>query len=536
MCGILFHHHKEPTPSFPDAAESQTITITEEQIRQIQCSTSSDDHSIFIDSTTTLPSLYKSLIPSILARGPNHAQLYQTSKESYFSSVLSLRSPFTAQPVHDTRYVIQFNGELYGAEIQGNDTAYLLNQLEQSQGNVAEVIGNLDGEFAFVIVDLQLKKCYYGRDSQGKRSLCHWVDNDDDQLYVSSVHPSDVVVREKFENCLSGTIYQYDLAQSVALESTTISNNYSVLNAIDEPMDNKQIHLEQLDRLLRHATEKRIQTIQPYHSTPNHLYSILFSGGLDCTIIAALAAESYSSSSGEKPIIDLLNVGFENPRTGLMPADAPDRLLARSSWSSLVEKYGDLVTFQLIEIDVPYEEYLAAKSKVMELMYPKNTEMDLSIAMAFYFASKGHGRRLSMVEEKGEENYQSPCKVLLSGLGADELYGGYHKFNSRSLEQLVPELTIQINGIYDRNLNRDDKVISSNGVEVRYPYLDHELITYSTAEIEINYKVAKYILREYADSLGLAFVKDEKKRAIQFGAKSARMVKDGTKKGQALVE
>ncbi len=48
--------------------------------------------------------------------------------------------------------------------------------------------------------------------------------------------------------------------------------------------------------------------------------------------------------------------------------------------------------------------------------------MDLSLAQALYFASRGVG----YIEKEGvKEPYTSPARVLLSGLGADELLGGY---------------------------------------------------------------------------------------------------------------
>ncbi|KAH3686601.1 hypothetical protein WICPIJ_002400 [Wickerhamomyces pijperi] len=559
MCGILFHYQQKQNDQ-----TSTYISFDETEISSI-LKTSDDDSSIstFLQdklnerSNLQITTQFQRLIPYILSRGPNYAQLIQTGNStgsiSQFSSVLSLRCPFTTQPFFDSRYSVQFNGELYNDDIEGNDTEYLLQKLQNStDGDIADVIHDLDGEFAFVIVDNLLNRVYYGRDSQGKRSLVHCVS--DGELYVSSLNPceeseSESESEDKFLNCLNGVIYQYDLTQNKPMPEIPNDKVYQVLDQLDGEMVHRATHLNEVDRLLRASVKKRISTIQPYHDPEQqqhkqHLFSILFSGGLDCTIIAAIAAEQMLScaSSDSVPIIDLLNVGFENPRTGLTPQEAPDRILAISSWRHLQMKYPQ-VRFQLIEIDVPYGEYLKGKQIVRKLMWPKNTEMDLSIAIAFYFASSGFGTMKCLsVGETGEEEsktekYQSPCKVLLSGLGADELYGGYHKLNSRSLQQLVPELTTQINGIHDRNLNRDDKVISHNGVEVRYPYLDHSVIKYSTEKVEINYKVAKLILRDYAgEILDLQFVREEKKRAIQFGAKSARMVKDGSKKGQALIE
>lgn len=101
----------------------------------------------------------------------------------------------------------------------------------------------------------------------------------------------------------------------------------------------------------------------------------------------------------------------------------------------------------------------------------------------------------------------------------------------------MEELTRQINNIYERNLNRDDKVIAHNGVEVRYPFLDEHVIKFSAVDIPINFKINKLILRNVASHyLKLDEIAEEPKRAIQFGAKSAKMTKDGNKHGTDLLK
>jgi asparagine synthetase B (glutamine-hydrolysing) len=52
--------------------------------------------------------------------------------------------------------------------------------------------------------------------------------------------------------------------------------------------------------------------------------------------------------------------------------------------------------------------------------------MDLSLALALYFASRGAGTLSALGPSiSSRRPYQSPAKVLLSGLGADEQLGGY---------------------------------------------------------------------------------------------------------------
>jgi asparagine synthetase B (glutamine-hydrolysing) len=67
---------------------------------------------------------------------------------------------------------------------------------------------------------------------------------------------------------------------------------------------------------------------------------------------------------------------------------------------------------------------MAHRASVINLIHPHNTEMDLSIAYALYFAARGTGTATTSLDTKPAP-YTTPARVLLSGLGADELFGGY---------------------------------------------------------------------------------------------------------------
>lgn len=360
-------------------------------------------------------------------------------------------------------------------------------------------------------------------------SLSYFLDENTGEFYLASVTGS----QPNFIDCTAGIIYQYSTRSKKLNSDLSISSPYEIATTMDQQLTKLPNCIDGLFEHLNKAVHRRIVSIHPAH-IENSPISILFSGGLDCSVIAALICKQLSNIKKEKkPILELLNVGFENPRTGMLPKDVPDRKLALSSSEILKNLYPD-VTIKLVNIDVSYEEYLEYRPKVIDLMFPKQTEMDLSIAISFFFAAKGSGYTIS--KDGIKEKYQRKGIVLFSGLGADELYGGYHKFANKSPDDLAIELTRQINNIYDRNLNRDDKVIANNGVEVRYPFLDEEVIKFSTMEIPINYKVNKMILRKIAsEKLNLATISDEPKRAIQFGAKSAKMTKDGNKHGTDIL-
>jgi asparagine synthetase B (glutamine-hydrolysing) len=67
-----------------------------------------------------------------------------------------------------------------------------------------------------------------------------------------------------------------------------------------------------------------------------------------------------------------------------------------------------------------------------------------SLALALYFASRGKGCLSSAPVTSDSPEYISPAKVLLSGLGSDELLGGYsrhkHAYSRGAWVALIDEV------------------------------------------------------------------------------------------------
>jgi asparagine synthetase B (glutamine-hydrolysing) len=181
--------------------------------------------------------------------------------------------------------------------------------------------------------------------------------------------------------------------------------------------------------LLSESVRSRVLSI-PEHSLSSSEapIAILFSGGLDCTVLAALAHQHLPSHLK----IDLLNVAFENPRIAAARKrekklnesdvatsiwDVPDRITGRTGYGELCATFASR-TWRFVEINVPYAEAQSQSDTIRKLMNPLDTVMDLSIAMAFYFASRGHG---SLLENDGYKPYASSARVLLSGLGTVQI-------------------------------------------------------------------------------------------------------------------
>ncbi|KAG4096227.1 hypothetical protein H8356DRAFT_1682263 [Neocallimastix lanati (nom. inval.)] len=326
------------------------------------------------------------------------------------------------------------------------------------------------------------------------------------------------------------------------------------------PLINKptQKAIDQLEIVLGEAVKKRMTNIFGESCTESSKVGLLFSGGLDCMCLAALA-DRYVPK--HEPI-DLLNVSFENPRVKNVNQkrkeqqinnnkkkrkidhinqennmekdiyDVPDRITGRRGVEEL-RKICPERKWNFVEINIEYSETLKYRRHIMDLICPLTTLMDFSIAMSFWFASRGKG---FIINENGEKiDYQSKAKILLSGLGADEQLCGYGRhrthFKHESWKGLIEETQLDISRISTRNLGRDDRIISDHGREVRFPYLDEKVMIY-LCQLPIHLKAdlrypkgvgEKLLLRHLARKLKLENSSKEPKRAVQFGARAAKM-------------
>jgi asparagine synthetase B (glutamine-hydrolysing) len=305
-----------------------------------------------------------------------------------------------------------------------------------------------------------------------------------------------------------------------------------------------QSHMNRLYTALFNSVRDRV-LLAPRPVGSDARISIMFSGGLDCTILAALCHLILTS---DEPI-DLLNVAFENPRSirvNSIPASqtysVPDRQTAHQTLDELSSRFGER-QWRLVEINVEFQEYERMKPVIASLMAPCDTVMDMSIAAAFYFASRGNGLVL------GDE-YRSAARVVLSGLGADELLAGYGHHQKSFLQggstMLLDQLKLDLSRLPYRNLGRDDRLVSAHGKELRVPFLEEVVVDVCSrmplwVKCDLRADVPKgvgekMVLRMIAKwMLGMDVVAREKKRAVQFGARTAKL-QDGREKGEDRID
>ncbi|KAF5449509.1 hypothetical protein F2P56_029947 [Juglans regia] len=255
--------------------------------------------------------------------------------------------------------------------------------------------------------------------------------------------------------------------------------------------------------------------------------AVLFSGGLDSMILAALLDECLDHSYE----IDLLNVSFDGQ-------SAPDRISAKAGVKEL-RRIAPSRRWKLVEIDADLSKLDLETKHVMSLINPANTYMDLNIGIALWLAARGsgwvyEGNNNDIDEDLECVEYKSKARIVLVGSGADEQCAGYGrhktKYRQGSWLGLHEEMKLDMQRIWKRNLGRDDRCIADNGKEARFPFLDEDVIR-TLLDIPL-WEVAnldqpsgtgdKKILREVAQLLGLYEASVLPKRAIQFGTRIAR--------------
>ncbi|KAI1342594.1 asparagine synthase-domain-containing protein [Xylariaceae sp. FL0016] len=530
----------------------------------------------------------------LIDRGPDH--LGQVHREvrgtattsaalqlGFTSTVLALRGDHVArQPLESQRSasVLCWNGEAWkigGELVDGNDGEVIVSKLpaeeprlpDIQENQILDLLRSIEGPFALVYFDAPTNRLYYGRDRLGRRSLLQffggtnamqlasvadvptdeWEEVQADGIYVMNL--GDIPKQEDTNN-LRCYITRHDWIPNAA---PGLLSNIGFLNAAlpqkDYRLDFDCISLGILRRRLEESLKLRVLNVpEPPNSTSavDIRIAILFSGGLDCSILARLCHDLLPLSQG----IDLINVAFENPRQvalakaqpHLRAADSyeacPDRATGRQSFAELKTTCPGRL-WRFIAVNVPFEEAMSHKPKISSLIHPHNTEMDLSIAFALYFAARGIGDcYIGSTEWEPEPRVApTPARVLLSGLGADELFGGYARhevaFKRDNYRGLVEELRLDVGRIGQRNLGRDDRTMAHWGREVRFPYLDEEFVRFAI-ETPVWEKCdfqnpfhpaviepAKRLLRLLADQLGLPKAARLKKKAIQFGSRTAKI-------------
>ncbi len=251
-----------------------------------------------------------------------------------------------------------------------------------------------------------------------------------------------------------------------------------------------QKSFEQITMDLKKITEKSVQK-----RIPETKFGVLFSGGIDSIIIAKIV-----KSTGKD--FTCYTAGEKNSR---------DVVRAKS----LAKKYG----FKIRVKEVSEHEIKNSIGIVTSLTQDTNVTKT-SVGLVTHFATM-------LAREDG-------IKVLLSGVGADELFGGYARHAKSS--DINHDCYSDFLKIFEKNTYRDDVISMNNSVELRFPFLDKKIVEYSLripGKFKIENGLNKYALRKSAQLIGIKEF-DEKKVAAQYGSGIDRTIEKLSRKRKSL--
>nr|VDD38356.1 unnamed protein product [Brassica oleracea] len=500
-----------------------------------------------------------------------------TSGELHFiGSTLQLRgtTPIIQPLVDSSGNILAYNGEVFGGiELTSydNDTEVLLKSLAKANSLVPDVLSMIKGPWAIIYWQESSRTLWFGKDAFGRRSLLvHWPTVEDPRFLLSSVSPASSVANGSgldSENgdsihrfweelpcgvysmsfrvsesgvCIHGEVTKHEWRNNMWKELIEWERNLVVprpeedlsMSSIQEEKDNAISTFSILGFaqtvlvVLKESVRRRTSLHSIFQGEKEVVpVAVLFSGGLDSMILAALLDQCLDP----KYEVDLLNVSFDGP-------NAPDRISAKAGIKEL-KQIAPLRRWKLVEIDADLAKLTIETKRVMSLINPADTYMDLNIGTALWLAARGDGwihEESDNQEDSQRIRYKSNARILLVGSGADEQCAGYGrhrtKYRNGSWGALDKEMKLDMQRIWKRNLGRDDRCIADNGKEGRFPFLDEDVIKtlldiplWEIADLEKPSGTGdKKILRQVAKLLGLHEVAKMPKRAIQFGSRIAR--------------
>lgn len=352
-------------------------------------------------------------------RGPDGKNVWEENDVSFGFVRLSIneQSSRGVQPYSFENYIGAFNGEIYN-----HDEVREKHQIDISSKCDTHVISplfskskdlvlsNLDGFYSGVIYDKLHNQIFLIRDHIGKKPLFYGKSNED---YFITSELKAIKHINWFKQVPCGlSALDPDFKNLKVLQKHTISE-----------------HSDNLFDLLKEAVKKRIPS-------SNHKLGIFLSGGLDSSIITALS-QKYNNN------IHYFILGSES---------GDDLRMA----NLMVEKFS---LKNITRVSLPEKDEL--KRLLQEVVYYTESYNPsiISNGLATYLLSK--------------EARNKGVKVVLSGEGADEFFGGYYYGLDTKQWKLKQESLI--NDMHFTELRRLDLSSTAHGIEVRCPFLDRKI-------------------------------------------------------------
>lgn len=380
-------------------------------------------------------------------RGPDWSGIYTGGSAILAHERLSIVDPQSGgQPLYspNRKQILAVNGEIYNHreirtryagryEFQTGSDCEVILALYQDKG--IHFLEELNGIFAFALYDEERDEFLIARDPIGVIPL--YIGHDaDGTIYVASELKALEGFCDEYEPFLPGH-YFYSKEGKMKQWYTRDWTDY-------EAVKNNPASVTDLHDALEEAVHRQLMSDVPY--------GVLLSGGLDSSVISAIAKkyaakriETDGASDAWWPQLHSFAIGLKG---------APDLIKARE-----VAEYIGTVHH---EINYTIQEGLDALRDVIYFIETYDvTTVRASTPMYLL------GR---VIKSMG-------IKMVLSGEGADEIFGGYLYFHKAPDARAFHDETVRkLSKLYLYDCLRANKSLSAWGVEGRVPFLDKEFL------------------------------------------------------------
>ncbi|MBU2877734.1 MULTISPECIES: asparagine synthase B [Alteromonadaceae] len=409
-------------------------------------------------------------------RGPDWSGIWNNNSAILSHERLAIVDVDTgAQPLisRNNNHVLAVNGEIYNHKALEKDLAQpydfktksdceVILPLYQQKG--IEFIDELQGMFAFILYDEEQDAYLIARDHIGIIPLYTGFD-EHGNFYVASEMKALVPVCK--------TVSEFPPGHYLWSKTGELKKYYQRdWMSYDAVKDNTT----DLDEL-KTAFEKSVKS----HMMSDVPYAVLLSGGLDSSLVSAIAAkyvakriEDEDKSDAWWPRLHSFAVGLEG---------APDLVAAK--------KVADMIGTVHHEIHFTIQEGIDAIRDVIYYLETYDTTT-IRAATPMYLMSR-------KIKAMG-------IKMVLSGEGADEIFGGYLYFHKAPNAKEFHEETVRkLDRLHMFDCARANKATAAWGVEARVPFLDKEFLDVAMRlnpkdKMCLDGKMEKWILRKAFDN------------------------------------
>lgn len=380
-------------------------------------------------------------------RGPDWSGIYADEKAILAHERLAIVDPASGkQPLfsEDKKLVLAANGEIYNHrdlrkqfegkyDFQTESDCEIILALYKKNGT--SFIDEMNGIFGFALYDVEKDEYFVARDHMGIVPLyMGWDQNG--TFYIASELKALEGVCTKIELFPPG----HYLSSKDGKLTQWYSRDWMEYNAVKE----NQTSIDELHDALEAAVHRQLMCDVPY--------GVLLSGGFDSSVISAIAKkyakkriESNDTQPAWWPQLHSFSVGLDG---------SPDLAAA--------QKVADHIGTVHHEIKFTIQEGLDA---IRDVIYNLET-YDITTIRAstpMYLMAR-------VIKSMG-------VKMVLSGEGADELFGGYLYFHKApNAEEFHEETIRKLNKLHMYDCLRANKSLAAWGIEGRVPFLDKEFM------------------------------------------------------------